>query len=416
MEKINEGGFGTIYKTKAGTIIKKFDKTRNKKASFIKEVNFLYLLKGYPHICQIIDCSPKDNTITLKLYAGNLKEFMDMYPLEKRTDFIKDKFVIDILAGLYYINSRGIIHGDIKPHNILYDKNFNFYYTDFGVSILNNCDSKYRIDNPNYKSFIATSYVCPETAYKQIYTDKSDLWAIGVIILDFLTSKTFISTASTYLYSEIATSYKVSNFKPTRDNIIKLIDDKTPYGLKLDNYKLSKVYKNLLEKIFKINPDNRIAVSDLKECIEVLKEKVDPIKFLPITKFIPDKQLKFIIDTLSKNKKDNFIINKIVMSVDIFSRYISASEDKDYDLISCCCMYLSNCLFDFKDFKKYSFYINLLGRDTEEDLENKINKIFKKLNYIISNCEHDKIIFELQGKDKNILFSRLSKYFRDLAE
>ena len=131
-----------------------------------------------------------------------------------------------------------------------------------------------------------------------------------------------------------------------------------------------------------------------------------------MNKDIPDKQLKFIINTLFDNKNDNYVVNKIITSIDIFLRYTNNLEkEKDYDLICCSSMYLSNCLFDFKNYKDYSFYVKLLNTFTEEKLINNINKILKKLNYIISNCDHDKIIFELKDKDKKTLITKLSNYF-----
>ena len=75
------------------------------------------------------------------------------------------KYSLDILSGLYYIHSNKILHCDIKPSNILIDKNNDAVLTDFGSSISLNSTGTGKLRNVYYK------HIAPE----QCYTSKVDI-------------------------------------------------------------------------------------------------------------------------------------------------------------------------------------------------------------------------------------------------
>lgn len=88
-----------------------------------------------------------------------------------------------ILEGVQYLHSRGIVHRDIKPENILcVDHNWPLVVklTDFGLS---NFLSNEENDDAMLLSHVGTSfYIAPEILGKGGYGPAVDIWACGVVL------------------------------------------------------------------------------------------------------------------------------------------------------------------------------------------------------------------------------------------
>jgi serine/threonine protein kinase len=86
------------------------------------------------------------------------------------------KILFDIALGIYYLHSYNIIHGDIKPSNVLLFKDKNGYYakiSDFSLSYI--FDPNIYISN---KSMYTQGYKAPEVEERMCYK-KSDIWALA---------------------------------------------------------------------------------------------------------------------------------------------------------------------------------------------------------------------------------------------
>ena len=94
--------------------------------------------------------------------------------------------VKNVLNGLNHIHSKNLIHRDIKAENILLisDPNKKEPYG-FVTKI---CDLGFcREDDDNVKTFCGTtSYMAPEIFKKNIYCNKVDIWAVGVLMYKML--------------------------------------------------------------------------------------------------------------------------------------------------------------------------------------------------------------------------------------
>lgn len=96
------------------------------------------------------------------------------------------RFVRDILCGLFYLHSEGIVHCDIKPHNVLLAMDGQCKLSDFG-SAMRGMSADEDIDILELRG--TPGYMAPEVANGDLPTPKSDVFSLGVTILELLVGK-----------------------------------------------------------------------------------------------------------------------------------------------------------------------------------------------------------------------------------
>ncbi|GFP98613.1 probable LRR receptor-like serine/threonine-protein kinase at4g36180 [Phtheirospermum japonicum] len=94
---------------------------------------------------------------------------------------------LGIARGLAFLHSVSIVHGDVKPQNVLFDADFEAHLSDFGLD-------KVTIANPAEASTstvpIGTlGYVAPEVTLIGQPSKESDVYSFGILVLEILTGK-----------------------------------------------------------------------------------------------------------------------------------------------------------------------------------------------------------------------------------
>ncbi|XP_059175687.1 serine/threonine kinase-like domain-containing protein STKLD1 isoform X2 [Physella acuta] len=139
------------------------------------------------------------NIISKYFPCGNLQKWIQEY--QDKAQLASEKSVKnilgDILNGLVYMHEKGIIHRNIKPSNIFFRQCGSVVLADLGVSTLN---SDMRTNTR--QTLRGILYLAPETAY-QSHDEKSDLYSLGAVLLNMLTTSTLSNDGFFKKFSQI---------------------------------------------------------------------------------------------------------------------------------------------------------------------------------------------------------------------
>ncbi|OBA23282.1 mitogen-activated protein kinase HOG1 [Metschnikowia bicuspidata var. bicuspidata NRRL YB-4993] len=121
----------------------------------------------------------EDIYFVTELQGTDLHRLLTSRPLEKQ--FIQ-YFTYQILRGLKYVHSAGVIHRDLKPSNILINENCDLKICDFGLA---------RIQDPQMTGYVSTRYYrAPEIMLTwQKYDTEVDMWSVGCILAEMIEGK-----------------------------------------------------------------------------------------------------------------------------------------------------------------------------------------------------------------------------------
>ena len=228
VEKLGEGGMGVVYRAEDTrlnrTVALKFlpaELTRDDqaKARFVQEAQAASAL-DHPNICTIHEIDETEDGsmfICMSCYGGEtLEEKIARGPLSVEEAV---EVATQIAQGLAKAHERGIVHRDIKPANIFVTEDNHVKIVDFGLAKLAGQRRLTRVG----ETMGTAAYMSPEQASGGEADERTDVWALGVVLYEMLTGR--LPFAGEH---EPALIYSIANEEPAP---LALPDGSTPPGL-----------------------------------------------------------------------------------------------------------------------------------------------------------------------------------------
>ena len=193
LELIGTGGMANVYKARCHRLnrlvaikILKSDLADNAdfRRRFHDESQAVAQL-SHANIVSVYDVStnPDREYIVMELIDGiTLKQYMER---RGRMDWRESlHFITQIMRGLSHAHSRGIIHRDIKPQNIMVLRDGSVKVADFGIACL--ADSAQTLTQ---EALGSVHYISPEQARGDRPDARSDIYSSGVVLYEMLTGR-----------------------------------------------------------------------------------------------------------------------------------------------------------------------------------------------------------------------------------
>ncbi|MEG0872730.1 MAG: Stk1 family PASTA domain-containing Ser/Thr kinase [Clostridia bacterium] len=196
IEKVGEGGMAVVYKAKCN-LLNRYVAIKVLKSEYASDDIFVKKFRAeaqsaasltHPNIVSVYDVGQEGeiNYIVMELLESKtLKDYIE----EKGAigNELTLKIGAQIASALEAAHKSHIIHRDIKPHNIVLNKNMVAKVTDFGIAKITNTTSATITSLGSTVGSV--HYFSPEHA-KGGYTDeKSDIYSLGIVMYEMATGK-----------------------------------------------------------------------------------------------------------------------------------------------------------------------------------------------------------------------------------
>ncbi|KAF4377370.1 hypothetical protein F8388_013716 [Cannabis sativa] len=268
---LGRGGQGTVYKGMLAdgkiVAVKKSTVVDEAKVSeFINEVVILSQI-NHRNVVKLLGCC-LETEVPLLVYEfipnGTLSQFIHDHNGDLLLNWqMRLKIAIEVAEALSYLHSAvsfPIYHRDIKSANILLDENFTAKIADFGTSRSVTLDQTH-LTTEVYGTF---GYLDPEYFQSNQYTEKSDVYSLGVVLVELLTGEKAISLSRSE--ESLATYFLISMQKNRLRDILHAQVLEGPQEEIL-------IVANLAKRCLDLNGKNRPTMKEICMELEVTKMK-----------------------------------------------------------------------------------------------------------------------------------------------
>lgn len=196
LEKIGDGGMAVVYKAK-DRLLSRLVAVKILKPEYTNDEKFINHFRkeshaaaslSHPNIVSIYDVGKEGNInyIVMELVEGKplSRIIREEAPLNynRVIDYSKQ-----IASGLSAAHKHGIIHRDVKPHNILVNEDGIAKIADFGIAKA--ISTTTIVDGTNETVMGSVHYFSPEQARGGYVDEKSDIYSLGIVMYEMLTGE-----------------------------------------------------------------------------------------------------------------------------------------------------------------------------------------------------------------------------------
>ena len=251
--------------------VKRNKTNQEEKPYFRREVEVMYKIH-HPNVVKLYGHFEDNNYcyfIMEYISKGNVYNLLPTDKKKRLSTKVCANIIKDVISAVYFLHNMKppIIHRDIKPENVLLNEGLVAKLTDFGWSNYIQGDEK--------RTTVCGTpiYLAPEILQEKGHDEAVDIWCIGVLLFELVTA---------------TVPFPGNDIDTLKDNILKL-KITWPKDINTDA-------KNLIMKILKLEPKQRLPLEDM-------------LKHPFITKFVPDAQ-KYLIKPEENLQYKPFVVSK----------------------------------------------------------------------------------------------------------
>ena len=193
LEIIGTGGMAVVYKARCHRL-NRFVAVKILKDDYMEDEEFrrrfrsesqAVAMLSHPNIVSVYDVSTSVTAeyIVMELIDGiTLKQYMEKKGVLNWKETLH--FAIQIAKALEHAHGRGIVHRDIKPHNVMVLKNGSVKVTDFGIARVMS-----QSNTLTKEALGSVHYISPEQAKGGRVDNRSDIYSLGVVMYEMMSGR-----------------------------------------------------------------------------------------------------------------------------------------------------------------------------------------------------------------------------------
>ncbi|GAB2615424.1 bifunctional serine/threonine-protein kinase/glutamate ABC transporter substrate-binding protein [Streptomyces capparidis] len=155
---------------------------------------------GHEHVVSVHDVIEEDGQVWIVMEQVNPRSLADLLRDQRRLPVATAARIgLEVLRGLRAVHAAGVLHRDVKPHNVLFRKDGRAVLMDFGIATFEGAASVTRghetVGTPHY---LPPEFASPWTGRRPPATPASDLWSLGVTLYEAVEGRAPFRGATPY--------------------------------------------------------------------------------------------------------------------------------------------------------------------------------------------------------------------------